>query len=52
VKGAKKHGIRIGNWSAAQGKSLLGIFDRPVYGANVTTPWLQFCWDAVFEGQK
>src|SRR5215472_5542387 len=29
VKGVKKHGMRIGNWlTAAQGRHLLGIFDR------------------------
>lgn len=29
VKGAKKFGVRVGNWlSAEQGKRLLGVFDR------------------------
>jgi site-specific recombinase XerD len=29
VKGAKKHGVRIGNWlTAEQGKNLLQVFDR------------------------
>ena len=29
VKGAKKHGVRIGNWlTAEEGKRLLGVFDR------------------------
>ena len=29
MKGAKKHGVRLGNWlTAIQGKLLLGVFDR------------------------
>src|SRR4051812_5215685 len=29
VKGAKKHGVRIGNWlTAEQGRALLSVFDR------------------------
>src|SRR4051812_41416472 len=29
VKGAKKHGVRLGNWlTAGQGKRLLSVFDR------------------------
>jgi integrase len=29
VKGAKKHGVRLGNWlTAEQGRSLLAVFDR------------------------
>jgi hypothetical protein len=37
VKGAKKHGIRLGNWlTALQNKRLLSVFDRAnsLYGGD------------------
>ena len=49
VKGVKKHGMRIGNWlTAEQGKRLLAVFDQ----TSLRSLWLQFCWDAVSEGQN
>lgn len=40
VKGAKKHGVRTGNWlTAEQGKTLLQTVDRTSSVANAITPW-------------
>jgi hypothetical protein len=40
VKGAKKHGTRVGNWlTTEQGRAILSIFDRTT-PASATMQWL------------
>jgi hypothetical protein len=51
VKGAKKHGTRVGNWlTTEQGRALLSIFDRAAYAASASTPWLPSSSDAACGG--
>jgi hypothetical protein len=50
VKGAKKHGTRVGNWlTVEQGRALLSTFDRITCGASETTPWLPSSLGAAYD---
>jgi len=40
VKGAKKHGVRLGNWlTSEQGKRLLAVFDRDTVRGKRDSPF-------------
>ena len=47
VKGAKKLGVRMGNWlTAEQGRRMLGVFTGTPSAGYETTPWSLCCWAA------
>ena len=47
VKGAKKFGVRLGNWlTAEQGRRVLGVFDRNTLRGIQDYAMVTFCWAA------
>ncbi|MFN7999296.1 MAG: hypothetical protein U0Q18_37105 [Bryobacteraceae bacterium] len=53
VKGAKKFGVRMGEWLTAElGKRMLGVFDRNASAEHEFTSWSLCCWAADYAAQK
>ena len=53
VKGAKKHGVRMGNWlPQPRGKRFWGYLIAEVCAASVTMRWLPSCWGVASDGRS
>jgi hypothetical protein len=53
VKGAKKHGVRLGNWlTRNRAKSYSPFSTKQAFEASATTRWWRSCSAAAYAGQN